>query len=376
MYEVAIIGNDHINTLGVIREFGEKNIMPLVFLVTDSKKNAVIKSKYVKRAYICNCEDKAYEEILKFAKDNAGKNIILIPTSDASAELLDSHLYSLPANVISPNINKTKGEMATYMNKEVQHKVAAGTKLKTIRGQLYKLNGEDSLRISFPVILKPNISSKGSKNDIRICESEAAFRDAIEKLKTLGYREILVQEFIDYDYECDVQGLSYDGVAYVPGVIMKERIYPAKRGSTTYGRVVPNGHFKDAIGGIYQIMKKINYSGIFDVEVFIRGEEVYLNEINFRNSAVSYAYGESNIPYHWYLSCINKKLVRPAAITEEYYIQDDQADLHKILDGEIKISEYIKSRKKARILLAANECDRIPSRALLIKKIANKIKGE
>lgn len=46
-----------------------------------------------------------------------------------------------------------------------------------------------------------------------------------------------------------------------------------------------DGRYKEIIS----LLKNIGYDGLFDIEVFVVGESLYLNEINFRNSGNAWA---------------------------------------------------------------------------------------
>ena len=260
------------------------------------------------------------------------------------------------------------------MDKNQQQKLFLKNDIKGIKSQVINFdtfNGD--FQVQFPIILKPIISAKGNKEDIKICNNEEEFNYAREHLISLGYNEILVQKFIKCDYECDIQGFSINGKTAIPGVIEKIRIYPPQKGSTTYGRVVSIEKYSQIISGIKKIMKELNYTGIFDIDVFIANKIAYINEINFRNSAISYAYGNSYIAYYWYLSCISNKLIKPQDIKKEYTFIDEQADIHNVIDKIISIKDYQKSKKNAKILLVKNQKDRKPARIMFINKVIGNI---
>lgn len=376
--KVVIIGNDHINTLGVIRIFGENNIKPYVYLISNSKNNAVTKSKYVEKYWICKNEEAALNSIIKEFK-NEKEKIALIPTSDSSCLCLDKNYDKLKDNFYTPNINKQNNNIYKYMDKFKQQELLEKSDIKGIKSQIINLNSfNNKFIVEFPIILKPNISAEGNKNDIRICNNIDEFNDVTQELLKLGYNSILAQDFISYDYECDIQGFSYNGETTIPGIVEKIRIFPPKRGSTTYGKVVSNDKYQKTINGIKKIMKNLDYTGIFDIDIFIsnkddENEYIYLNEINFRNSAISYAYGESYIAYFWYLSCVNNRLIEPPYIEDEYTFIDDQADLHNITNNTISLKSYLKDKKKSKILLVKNKKDSKPSRTMFVNKIKKKL---
>ena len=371
--KVAILGNDHINTLGVIRTLGENNIKPYLFLISENRNNAIIKSKYIEKYWILKNEDEALKKIVDYFKEEENK-VALIPTSDATSLCIDKKVLELKDKFYIPNIDFKNNYIYMYMDKFKQQELIESNNINGIKSQILNFsNFDEKLKLTFPIILKPNISAEGNKDDIRICNDKNELNKAKEELKKLGYKKILVQNFITYDYECDIQGFSINGETCIPGVIEKIRIYPAKKGSTTYGKVVSNQKYEKVINGIGKIMKKINYTGIFDIDVFICNEEIYLNEINFRNSAISYAYGDSYIAYYWYLSVINNKVIEPPLINSSYTFMDDQADIHNIIDKNITFKRYRKEKKEARILLVKNKKDPKPSRMMFINKVKNNI---
>lgn len=371
--KVAIIGNDHINTLGVIRTFGENNIKPYVFLISNKKNNAVIKSKYVEKYWIFQNEEEALTKIINYFNNEKNK-VALIPTSDSSSLCLDKNYFKLKNKFYTPNINDKENHIYKYMDKNKQQELFLKNEIKGIKSQIINFDTFNGyFQVQFPIILKPIVSAKGNKEDIKICNNIEEFNNAKECLIRLGYNEILAQDFITYTYEGDIQGLAINGETAIPGIIEKIRIYPLERGSTTYGRVVPNRRYEKVINDIKKIMKDLNYTGIFDIDVFVKNEDIYLNEINFRNSAISYAYGNSYIAYYWYLSCINSKLIEPPYIKEEYTFMDEQADIHNVIDQIISIKDYQKSRKNAKILLVKNQKDPKPEKSMFVNKIKNNI---
>lgn len=371
--KVAIIGNDHINTLGVIRTFGENNIKPYVFLISNKKNNAVIKSKYVEKYWVFQNEEDALIKIIKYFKNEKNK-VALIPTSDLSSLCLDKNYYKLKNKFYTPNINDKEKHIYKFMDKNKQQELFLKNEIKGIKSQIINFdtfNGD--FQVKFPIILKPNVSAKGNKEDIKVCNNMEEFNNAKEDLISLGYNDILAQDFVTYTYEGDIQGFAINGKTAIPGIIEKIRIYPLKKGSTTYGRVVSGERYENVINDIKKIMKKLNYTGIFDIDIFIKNEDIYLNEINFRNSAISYAYGNSYISYYWYLSCVNNKLIAPPCIKEEYTFIDDQADIHNVIDKIISIKNYQKSKKNAKILLVKNKKDPKPAIYMFINKIIRNI---
>lgn len=372
--KVVVFGNDHINTLGVIRLFGENGIKPYLFLISNRKKNSTSKSKYVNESFVFTTEEKAIEFMIQYFSSTE-KKVAIIPTSDKTSLCLDKNYSKLKEHFFVPNINGEENNIHKYMDKFIQQQLFSKNKINGIKSVIIELDKPNvSVDIDFPIILKPNISANGSKDDITICENDDEFKKAKENLLKLGYDSILVQKFIKYDFEADIQGFSYNGETSIPGVIEKVRIWPAKRGSTTYGRVIPVNDYNYIIDCIKKILNEIKYTGIFDIDIFVvnkedGSKEFYLNEINFRNSAISYAYKNSYICYYWYLSCVNNKLVDSPLIENEYNFMDDHADIHNILDKNISLKQYLNDKKHSKVLLVQNKLDKRPHYSMFINKI-------
>ena len=102
--KVIIIGNDHSNTLGVIRAFGENRINPNIYIISDSKNISVAKSKYVKDVKVFRNEENAIEDLIKNYNDEKEKSF-LIPTSDKAAAIIDSEYDKISKSFFTQSIN-------------------------------------------------------------------------------------------------------------------------------------------------------------------------------------------------------------------------------------------------------------------------------
>lgn len=373
MNKVIVIGADHVNTLGVIRNLGENGIKCDLIIISDKKRASVSKSKYVRNSAIVNSVNNLADYLLANYKSEAKKPVI-ISTSDSIALELDNNIEKLEKYFILSHIkNNSNNKIEYYMDKYNQYLLAKENGLKTAKSQIFSLKFDSNISIDYPLIIKPYISANGNKNDITICNKENDFDLAKKKLIELGYDKVLIQELLDYQEECDVAGFAYNGFVEIPGLIIKENIWPSKKGSATYGRVVPIDNYSNEIQKIKKTIENTGYCGIFDIDFFIKNGELYFNEINFRNGALSYAYGDSNICYNWYMSCVNKKIFKCKTINDEYYFVDDNAHLHNVLDKDTNIKEYFEHIRKSKIKLSYNSRDKKPWFFMIIYKIKNKL---
>ena len=114
---------------------------------------------------------------------------------------------------------------------------------------------------------------------------------------------------------------------------------------------------------IFDLLKVIEYSGMFDIEIFIKGNEFYLNEINFRNSGNSYLYTYEGvyIVYLWYLMAINKEIsLEKTEVNYEFYFTDEVLELKQLISKNINFKEWNKARKESKISFLFNKNDKKP----------------
>lgn len=372
--KIIIIGGDHSNTLGVIRALGENGIKSTVVIISDYKKAAVLRSKYINKSIVCKDEEQALLMLQDIYKDEKYKPI-LIPTSDKAAAIIDCNYERLSKLFIVQNICNKQGEIIRYMNKYEQYKAFSKFGINIAKSQIVNYPFDNNIeQLNFPIIIKPLLSIEGEKSDIRVANNKKEYADCIKEFKDNKYQRVLLQEKIDFDYECDMSGYSYGGKATVAGYVHKERIWPVDRGSLTFGKVETINKAQAQIDKILRLIEKIGFTGLFDVEFFVKGNKFYLNEINFRNSGLTYLYGKSYLAYYYCKCCAERKFIKAPIVKKDHYVMDEQAEIHQLIDRNITLKEHLESRKKTSIYLVKNNNDKKPSRALLREKIFNNLK--
>jgi len=75
--------------------------------------------------------------------------------------------------------------------------------------------------VVFPCIAKPVISSEGHKTDITKCESVESQKILMTELQNKGYHRILVQEFLQKDYEAELFGCICEHTNRIPYLFSK-----------------------------------------------------------------------------------------------------------------------------------------------------------
>lgn len=374
MNRVIVLGADHINTLGVIRTFGENNIMVDVYLVSNTNMVSIKKSRYINKIYICRDEEMALL-YLQEKEQNNDEKLVIIPTTDKFVALLDTNYKMFSKNFYIYNINKKDNEILKYMDKYNQFLLMNKNNISCAKSEIIKLPYDGKIEgFNFPVIIKPLKSIDGKKNDIVIVEKENDVYDNIKELEKYGYTQVLMQEFLEYDFECDITGCCINDKIYIPGIIKKHRIWPVKRGSTTYGEMIKKDFFDTFIKEIENLMKSIKYTGLFNIEFFVSGDKCYLNEINFRNSAISYGYGKMSPIIYYYNEIFSLANSSLANIENNYFIIDDLADIHNVVDGIISFRKYKEDKRKSYIKLTYNKNDKKVYYKMFLYKLLKNVK--
>lgn len=336
-FDVVIVGSAHINALGVIRSLGEKGVNPILLLT--GNKRYIEKSKYVKKTYYSDLDEKEILDTLINKIEFNNKKCYIVPTGDFVAYVIDKNMNKLKSKYIIPNIKEKENEISKYMDKYEQFKIAKKNNWKMAKTKLLDLTPDISNDI-YPCILKPAVSAQGIKSDIRICKNENEFKVAIDEFKNKNYRNVLLQELLEYDYEIDVPGISNSKESIAYAMIEKINIYPVKRGSTCYGKVV--AVYEKEREKIENLINSIDYNGIFDIDLFVKENEIFLNEINFRNGALSYALTNADIAItlEWILANETGKINRKN-IEKSYYFMVEDYNLKLVFQKEISIFKFI-----------------------------------
>lgn len=364
---VCVIGGNHHNMLGIIRMMGENNIKVNAIIINGDKNSFCIKSKYLSSYFlVAYDEKKIINEINKLPKDT-----IIIPTGDDATFIIDKNYKKLKSKYILPSINDEENQMEKYMNKYFQNQLLKKYNLKTAESFIYEFNKNLPENLEFPVIVKPLLSIDGKKSDIQIASN---INDLLVKLKEFEkkeYKRVIIQKYIYMDYECGLNGCICNDSVVIPAILKKIRRFPLKKGNVSYGKIIKKNEMKVDLSPIIHMLKEIRYNGMFDIEIFICGEDYYINEINFRNSGNSYAYmkGNVNLALIWVMKNLNLKNDLPLEVKKSYYFRDEILELKQLFNKNISFVEFIYSWFKSRSNFIINFKDPMPFLKLLFNHI-------
>ena len=302
--DVVIVGDGGRNQLGILREFGEYMQIPFCLLLErdsqeqKSKTEVVLASKYAKRYKIFPLSESKEDEIIRFLLNELGNERckpIIITTCDAACEMLDRHTEELYRKFYVSNIEGKNGGIHYYLDKyNTFLKIKEMGAIDVAETFVISIPVDTSINISkypLPCILKPRESAHGKKLDIEICYTTEELLSALKKFEALNYKEILLQEYLDYQYEFSIHGYAVGSKTIVPGIC--RYLHKGSIGTNDYTYIqyvrLEDCVEKEFVSKVCNYMETIKFQGCFVGEAFyVSDEKIFLNEMNYRTCDLSY----------------------------------------------------------------------------------------
>lgn len=336
-----VLGNDHYNTLNVVRSLGEAKIQVSAIIISDKPKSFVLKSKHIYNGEVLQHPDASYI-INKYA--NSGTRIPILATCDSLAAFLDRHYDALSKHFILPSVGNTQGLLVHEMDKNIQleHAEKAGFDIpKSVAISLDNLSATDLSGIPYPCIIKPEESIGGSKSDFRLCYTE---KELVNCLKFLARHldRVLIQQFIKNDYVILIAGVrTLANQNYIFGEIdkYKHSTQPHNMGLSCMGVLNPISELRSAC---ISYVNSVDYHGCYSIEV-VRitasssdANKNFFIEINLRTDGLFYFYQKANInlPAIWVNSCYGEN-VHVTPVEKKVYGMNEFMYFRHCLSGAV-----------------------------------------
>lgn len=299
---VVVLSRNYSTGLSIIKSLGTAGYTVDYIASVKKKGTSAIAacSKYVRNAVEVvsrrandGKDEELLEELLKYAEESDQK-IVLIPTDDYSVSVMEVNREQLEKCFVMPTItgdeNKT---LLDYMDKSLQAKIAR--KAGILAPQDWVISLEDEIVIPddmvYPCFCKPLESVKGYRKQMAVCNEEEELMKHLKRLQRVSAsKSILVQEFLEIDYEIDLSGVCLDQEVIIPAIVKKTYVAEHEKGLTLAGKLLPYEEMGDVQQKIIEMLKSLHYVGMFDMEFTVVGDKIYFNEINFRGSGPNYAY--------------------------------------------------------------------------------------
>ena len=365
MKKVIIIGDSTHNTLSAVRSFGEGKVPFTLILVCQQDNCYVRYSKYLRHGnlYVISELDECTVVLRQLA---AEKGQLLMTTFDAAAEWVDAREFQLSEFFLTPCRGK---QLGVLFNKEAQCKLAEECGLIVPHSIVYHRGKRIPEDLLYPVITKPLVSSKGEKSDIHICHSKNELAYALGQVSRSDY--LIIQEFVEKEYEIDAVGVSTEQGVIMGGAIHKYRHWPRLVGAGAFGVFECMNQFNVDIAAISRFIKKSGYHGPFSVE-FLHTKEGknYFMEVNFRNEGLAYASTCAGANLHALYADSSHKI--DWSKFRRTYIMNYSIDLLYVKGGDIPLWHWLKDFLKTRCFINICLTDLGPTLAYYKHKIFNK----
>lgn len=349
---VLVFGLNYTARLGMIRAVGMLGC-DVVIVRTNNKihlgDRVDAASKYVVEVRDCinQDENKLIEIIKEYKSDN--RDVYLMPTDDYPASVIDKHFDELKSDFLMPNIQHSQGAVVQAMDKAYQKEIAqlcgfdvARAWTLTFEDGEYKIPAD----ITYPCFAKPQESySAFMKELMKKSDSEGELRAVLNAYVKKGYTlPILVEQFIDIEREYVIDGLSLAGKSYHEVMIQKGLIY---RGVTATGTLIPTDSKEGLSDKIAAFFDKLQFTGIYDIELFESNGHIYFNELNARIGACGYAYIHTVANYPQYLLEYLKTRVIPRVdISDKYHnktFASEKACMQLFMADALSRKQYIQT---------------------------------
>lgn len=351
---IIILGNDHSNTLGLIQSIGKSgyNVYAAVWGV---KTGLCIASKYLKRRNLIgggNADDCIYKLVEVFKSVN--EKIPILCACDGAALAVERHKQVLKEKFV---FEHAKGNYSINELQEKSLQVSIARKAGFNVPESFTVNSIKDINklqnLNFPCIFKALKSVEGDKGDLTVCNThQELIERATYTLKKTP--RILVQQYIDRDYEISILGCALkSGECEIPCIEDKLTLYPKKVGLECLARVKPLEDI-EIIQCIRKLINLTGYVGLFSVEMMHSkiDNQFYFTEINFRNDgAQSFIrkYG-INLPLIHIKDLLNETYAIDNIennLSPGYYIWEIH-HLFSLLHGDIGFTTWLKEIFRAK----------------------------
>lgn len=296
--KVIIIGVSHHNTYGMLKCFGEYGVMPILILY-GCDKSYILHSKYISESFLVKNEDDAI--CLLADKSEKWKNSLVVSCTDAIASAIDIKYDKLKEHYHLFNCGEA-GRLTYFMNKLVQTDCAKKMGFDVPESVEGSIDEVADCNVPYPRIIKPVESIHGGKK-ISVCHNRDEFKKSLSMFSIDD--KVIVQQFVEKEYEIVVVGASLKGEICLPGYVHKHR---DEKGGTTFSTVkssekLPN----NLLDTCKKLVEEMNYQGLFGIELIKQGEKYFFIEINLRNDATTYGLAKAgaNLPLALY-ECVTK----------------------------------------------------------------------
>ena len=397
-YKAVVIGQGFTGRLSIVRSLAELGCeVTLIVLTFRNKitgelvfhKPVDAFSKYVRRAICCeNYNAEMLVDILLNQCADPAQKTFIFPDNDFSAIAVDDHYDVLKEHFYCPNVKGQQGGVRYWMDKVRQKALAEELGLPVTRHTVIPVRGGAFTipdTVTYPCFAKAQMSVVGSKLSLRKCNTReeleahlkflAAWKDAWRNI------DVLVEEYKHIDTEYATLGFSDGKQVVIPGMIEMIRMaHGTHYGVALQGKVYPVAD-RALIDRFAEMVRRIGFVGIFDVDFYESDGVVYFCELNLRFGGSGYAFTRMgvNLPAMMVRSFTGEdidKLEQNIHGSATFF--NERMGMDEWMQGFMSRREVRRLRKESDIKFVADRRDPGPQRALdfdYAKRIIKKALG-
>lgn len=370
--KVVIIGHSTTLRLGMVRAIGELGCKIDVIVLGCSERFGLPKpfdcySKYISQVFFCSASNgNQLVDILLNECRASDQKVILFPTSDFSAIVIDNHKSVLSEYFLFPHISQSFYSVQDWMDKSKQKELARKVGLNVpnshviiIKDRIYSLPAG----IDFPCFTKPTVSIEGGKAWFRRCDSQDELCRMLNSFGEKNDASILVEDYKEIEQEYAVIGFSDGNKVIIPGIVHLEDQTLSHYGVAMTGTVYPVGEFENIIAQFKSFVLQMGFVGVFDIDFYFCKGRYYFGEMNLRPGASGYAITKLGVN----LPAMLVRNFRGEDISEMKELVGDTATFvneRMCSDdwyiGFISSKDYREKRASAKISFVKDKDDRMP----------------
>ena len=395
--KVVIIGHSYSSRLSIIRSVAQIGCEITVIVMTgfkrdgktlNTKKPIDCYSKYVSQVHYCLRKDK--EEFIRILLEccaDPQQKVILIPDSDDTVAAIDNNREKLKEHFLFPHIINQPDSMEYWMDKTHQKEAARKVGLNVADAQVVEIvDGHYTVpaTLRYPCFTKPLATMNGGKDGMRRCDN------ANEVASTLDYfianrnrsGKILIEDYKEIHQEYALLGFSNGKEVTIPAILKFLTVSQKYRGIARQGVVTPVGNLQALVDKFKELILRIGFVGVFDIDFYESNGVFYFCEINLRFGGSGYAITKMgvNLPVMMVRNLMGQSITTGmnSTITSTATYANERMCVADLLSGYISIKGYLNTLSSSDIRFIPDSNDPQPEkifkREFVIDAVKNIIK--
>ena len=334
--KVVIIGHSFSSRLSIIRSVAQIGCDITVIVMTgfkrdgktiNDKKPIDCYSKYVRNVYYClrTAKETLIQILLNHCADSQQK-VVLIPDSDDTVVAIDNNRERLKDFFLFPHIIPQSGNLEYWMDKTHQKELAREVGLNTadLLQVIEIVDGRYDIPsgLTYPCFSKPLATMNGGKGGMRCCNDEEELADALDYI-IIQYKikdvKVLIEDYKEIEQEYALLGFSNGKEVVIPAILRFLSVSKHNKGIARQGVVMPIDGFEELVDRFKQLILRIGFVGVFDIDFYESEGEFYFCEANLRFGGSGYA--------------ITKMGVNLLAMMVKYLTDESIEDMNRYISG-------------------------------------------